>query len=381
MEKLYDNDSYIKSFTAKVVSCRKAEAGFEIILDRTAFFPEQGGQTGDRGLIGDAEVLDTQIKDGIIYHLTDKELNEGEEFLCALDWEDRFRKMQNHTAEHIFSGIANKMYGCENTGFHLDNSVTLDFDILLNQEQIDILELEVNKTIWANKKVSCYYPCDTELQNINYRSKKEVYEGKTRIVEIEDTDTCACCAPHVNYTGEIGIMKVISFMKHKGGTRIFIVAGLDAFNDYKEKFRNTKVISNLLSVPQNEVSDGVTKFLQELTIAKKTIEDKNNIIVQNLIDNTEYSKENIVIKTDNLNSYSLINLINKGKEKTDKMFVILMGEDLSFRYAIGSKTINLREKAKEINSALSGKGGGSAEMIQGTFNTDFNTIEKYFKKG
>lgn len=381
MEKLYDNDSYIKSFTARVTSCRKIESGFSVTLDRTAFFPEQGGQTGDRGVIGNACVYDTQTEDGIIYHLTDKELNAGEEVLCTLNWEERFRKMQNHTAEHIFSGVANKMYGCENTGFHLDNSVTLDFDILLDQSQIDILELEVNKMIWANKKVTCYYPSDEELKTLNYRSKKEVYEGKTRIVEIEDVDLCACCAPHVNYTGEIGVMKVKSFMKHKGGTRIFIVAGEDAFNDYKLKNENAKTISNLLSLPQEVIADGVAKVLSELNETRKTVEEKNNIIVQNLIDNIEYSKENIVIKTDELNSYSLVNLINKGKEKTDKMFVILMGEDKNYRYAIGSKHIDLKLKVQEINSFLDGKGGGRGEMIQGTFNKDFNTIEKYFKEG
>ncbi len=378
MEKLYDADSYIKEFSARVISCEKVENGFKCLLDRTAFFPEQGGQKGDTGKIGDTEVFDTQIENSDVYHYTNKELEPGREYLCVLDWEERFKKMQLHTAEHIFSGIANRLFGCENTGFHLDNTVTVDFDILLTQEQLMTLEYETNKAIWANKSIKTYFPNEEKLEKIPYRSKKEVYDGKVRIVEIEDVDFCACCAPHLKATGEAGIFKILWWMKHKGGIRIFVAAGQMAYLDYCNKWENARAISNLLSVPAENVADGVVKLNDALSEAKKNLAEKNNLLAQQFVEGLAYKEGNHCVLFEELNSNALINLVNLGKDKCSGLFVLCFETENSLRYIIGSNSVDLGEKAKEINSALNGRGGGRGSMIQGSFDATFEEVKKYF---
>ena len=379
MEKLYDINSYIKEFSAIVISCEKTENGFKTVLDKTAFFPEQGGQLGDTGKIGDQEVFDTQIENGVVYHYTKASLETGKEYFCSLNWKERFRKMQIHTAEHIFSGVAHKLYGCENTGFHLDNTVTVDFDILLSEEQLIILEYETNKAIWANKPIKTYFPAENELREIPYRSKKEVYDGKVRIVEIEDVDFCACCAPHLKSTGEVGMFKILWWMKHKGGIRIFVTAGIDAFFDYLNKWENARQISNLLSVPAENIADGVVKLNNSYSETKKELAQKNNILAEQFVNSLSYKEGNYCVLFEELNSNALINLVNMGMEKCSGMFVLCFETENALRYIIGSKTFDMGEKANEINSALNGKGGGRGNMIQGSFNADFEEVKKFFE--
>ena len=378
MEKLYDVDSYIKEFSAKVISCEKVENGFKCLLDRTAFFPEQGGQKGDTGRIGQAEVFDTQIENSFVYHYTKQKIETGREYLCVLDWEERFKKMQIHTAEHIFSGIANRLFGCENTGFHLDNTVTVDFDIFLTEEQLLTLEYEINKAIWANKSIKAYFPDEAQLEKIPYRSKKEVYDGKVRIVEIEDVDICACCAPHLRTTSEAGMFKILWWMKHKGGIRIFVAAGQMAFWDYRNKWENAKFISNLLSVPAENIADGVARLNDTLTETKKVLAEKNNLLAQQFVESLPYKEGNHCVLFDELNSNALINLVNMGKDKCSGLFVLCFETENSLRYIIGSSSVDVGEKAKEINSALNGRGGGRGSMIQGSFGVSFEEVKKYF---
>ena len=209
-EKLYDIDSFIKEFNATVLSCEKAENGYVVVLDKTAFFPEAGGQPSDIGFLNEAKVLDVQEEGEYIYHFTDKEITVGEVVSGSINFERRFDFMQQHSAEHIVSGVANRLFGCQNVGFHLsEDIVTLDFDIPLNREQILKVEELANKSVFENNKINCYYPNAQELERLNYRSKGGL-EGEVRIVEIENTDMCACCAPHVQYTGQIGLIKLLS---------------------------------------------------------------------------------------------------------------------------------------------------------------------------
>ena len=198
-----------------VLSCEEKDDKYLITLDKTAFFPEGGGQYADKGSLSEANVLDVQIKDEIIYHLTDKPLNMGETVTGEIDWDTRFSRMQNHTGEHIVSGVIHNLYGYNNVGFHMnDRFITLDTDGPLNEQDIAKIELEVNKVIYANKKINVVYPSADELSNYDYRSKLDITEN-VRLVEIEDTDLCACCAPHVAKTGEIGIIKIIGFIPYK----------------------------------------------------------------------------------------------------------------------------------------------------------------------
>ena len=235
-EKLYEVDAYISSFEAAVISSEKDKRGYKTVLSRTAFFPESGGQPSDTGSISGVEVFDVQIENGEIVHYTALPLTAGEAVCCEIDFERRFVFMQNHTAEHIVSGLVFAEYGFDNIGFHLNESeVTFDFNGFFTAEQLAKLELEANRRVWRDLGVKTYRPGALELKKINYRAKDGI-EGDVRIVEIEDTDVCACCAPHVKSTGEIGIIKFLGTEKQHGGTRtqhihmVFFRHGRDIFH-------------------------------------------------------------------------------------------------------------------------------------------------------
>ena len=252
-EKLYDKDSHLKEFSATVLSCEKSGENYSVILDKTAFFPEGGGQESDRGDIGEAAVLDVRIVSGEIIHCTDRPLNIGEEYACTLNWDRRFRNMQNHSGEHIVSGIVHRLYGLNNVGFHLGAEMTVDFDGAISREQLLEVERLANKAVFQNVPIRAYYPDEKELKALDYRSKLELTEN-VRIVDIKGYDLCACCAPHVKKTGEIGLIKILDSFKNKGGERIFIKCGIDALDDYNDKYLNVQKISNLLSVKQYEAA-------------------------------------------------------------------------------------------------------------------------------
>ena len=267
-EKLYDKDSHLKEFEGTVLSCEKIGEKYAIVLNQTAFFPEGGGQQSDRGYAGDAYIADVQIKNGVILHFADKPLNIGQAYKCKIDFDFRFRNMQNHSGEHIISGIVHKLYGFNNVGFHLGTEMTVDFDGELTRRQLDEVEDLANKAVYENLPVKAYYPTDEELKSLDYRSKLDLKEN-VRIVEIKGVDVCACCAPHVKATGEIGIIKILDFEKYKGGVRLLVKCGRDALSDYREKYRNILEISNLLSAKQPDASAAVVKLNNQLSAEKE----------------------------------------------------------------------------------------------------------------
>jgi len=377
-EKLYDISSYDTEFEAEVVSCKSTEKGYEIVLDRTLFFPEEGGQCCDRGTLNDAMVTDVQIKDDVIYHLCDKEFNVGDRVNGKIDFTLRFRNMQNHTGEHIICGIAHKMYGYENVGFHLgEDYVTMDLSGPLTKEQLDEIELLANETIYKNTVVKAYYPVEAELDGMFYRSKSEI-KGKVRIVEIEGCDVCACCAPHVARTGEVGIIKITDSFSHRGGVRITILCGLDAFMDYRHKFNETLAISNMLSVKQNEVAKGVKKLTDDMGKLRHEISEKSKAMASMCVDAMEETEENICIFDASLDRDAMRIVANGGMEKTSGIIAVLSGnDDDGYAYIIGSKTRDLKELSREINENLSGRGGGNKTMIQGSFGECAEKIREY----
>lgn len=377
-EKLYDSDSHLKEFTAKVVSCIPDGDGWNIVLDRTAFFPEGGGQKSDTGFINEIAVIDVQIKDGIICHRVFTPVAEGTVVLCRLDWDKRFCRMQNHSGEHIVSGIAHKLYGCENVGFHLGDEVTVDFDIELNEAQIKNIERLANRTIYSNLKITAEYLDSDTLKKLEYRSKLELTEN-VRIVTIEGIDVCACCAPHVSLTGEIGIIKILSFMRHRGGTRIFLKCGYDAFNDYDIKQTNLSKIAVALCAKQNETAENFEKYSNEVSLLKQKCARLSRELAELKAQSIEDTDGNIIIFEDGVDMNILRKLVNDGAKHAGGLCAGFSGNDENgYIYVISSSSLKLRSMAKEINTALDGKGGGSDEMLQGSVKAHRNEIEKYF---
>ncbi len=380
MIKLYDLDSYTKEFTATVTSCEKNEDGnHRIILDQTAFFPTAGGQTCDTGAIQDENVLDVIIEDETVIHILKNPIAVGEIVHCRIDWDVRFRKMQHHSAEHIVSGIATRIFNCNNVGFHLsDKEVTIDYDKEFTEADLILLEQKANEAVWANLEIDARYPDPIDLPNIPYRAKLDLTEN-VRIVTIPGIDICACCAPHVKRTGEIGIIHLKDMMRHRGGVRIRMICGRDALLDYEEKAKSVLAISNLLSAKQEEVADATENLLSQIADKNRKISELSKNLAVLKAEAICETAENICIFEESSDVETLRLLANLAKQKTSKICCVLSGNDASgYSYIIASENVNLRELAKEINTALQGRGGGREDMIQGSFSATKEEIEKYF---
>ena len=377
-EKLYYHDAYISAFSANVLLVTPTDGGFDVVLDKTAFFPEEGGQSADTGNIGDAKVIHVYERDGVVHHITDKAPSIGEKH-CVINFDDRFVKMQCHTAEHILCGIIHRLFGLDNVGFHLgEDEVVFDVSGVLDREQLDRVETLANEAVFANWPIETILPTADELSNINYRAKLDITEG-VRLVKIGNVDTCACCAPHVSSTGEIGLIKILDFMKHRGGTRIWMVAGRRALMDYRERYENIKAISGMLSTPQTETADTLKSYMAENDGMRAALKQARLRIAELEAEKIEPTDGSAVFYLPDFSIPELIAFSNVANKKIGKLTVALSGTDGDYKYVISSNSIDLRSLSKEINQALSGRGGGRAEMIQGSFSATLDEIKAYFK--
>lgn len=379
--RLFDLDSFSVAFEGEVLSCCGREDGkYEVVLDKTLFFPEEGGQSSDSGALGVANVVEVIERDGVIYHITDKMLEIGARVSGEIDAQERFRKMQSHTAEHIVSGLIFKKFGFHNVGFHLSrDEMTADFDGELSAEQIELIETLANKAIFECRAVRGYYPAPEELASMEYRSKLDLVEN-IRIVEIDGVDMCACCAPHVKNTGEIGLVKILRAEKYKGGARLYMKAGYDALEGYRAEYEQARRISVAISAPHDSVADGVDRLIEEMDELKSRISRMKREIMELRLARIEYTEGNLVLFEDDGDMTALRNLVNEAKLRCGGICACFSGDDESgYKYIISSTTVDLKAKSKEINAAIFGKGGGSREMIQGSCAAKREEIEGYFK--
>ena len=378
-ERLFDKSSKIESFEAVVLSCEQIESGeYAAVLDKTAFFPNEGGQSCDTGVIDGARVLSVDERDGVIIHTLDNPLTVGKTVSCQLDYMERFKKMQNHTAEHIISGLIHSEYGFDNVGFHLgEGYMTADFNGELTSAMLEGIEYKANLVVVACKQIKAYYPDEATLRVMEYRSKLDFYEN-VRIVEIEDTDTCACCAPHVENTGEVGIIKILDAIRYKGGMRITMIAGLDALADYKARLSEIKRISMAISARQAEVADGVDRLLDEMGKLKGAASSLKRDIVNRKLSEMADTEGSIVLFEELDDMLALRNLANDAVKKCGKVFAVFSRSDDGYKYIIASNTLDLKALSREINSAIDGRGGGSKQMIQGSCGADEETIRAFF---
>ena len=378
-EKLYYENAYISAFAANVVDVNLTDKGYDVILDKTAFFPEEGGQSSDTGYIGDARVSYVYEKEGVIHHMTDKRPSLGEK-QCTLDFAHRFEKMQCHTAEHILCGIIHRLFGLDNVGFHLgDDEVTFDINGVLTREELDRVEVIANNAVFSNWPIETIFPSADELAKIEYRSKLDITEG-VRLVKIATVDTCACCAPHVSYTGEIGIIKILDFMKHRGGTRIWMVAGKRALRDYAARYDNIKKISGMLSTPQSEVAATLCSYMTESDGCRASLKAARLKIAELEAERVEPTDKSKVFVLSDFTIPELIAFSNIANKRVGGITVAVSGSEGDYKYVISSESIDLRAMTKDINSTLGGRGGGRPEMIQGSFATTLDEIKAYFEK-
>ena len=382
-EKLYYSDSHLFQFEAAVLRCSPAEkrpGQYAAVLDKTAFFPEGGGQLADTGHIGGIRVLDVKEIQGEIVHYTDGDLSGliGSTVCCEVDSEQRLRRMQNHSGEHVVSGLVHQTFGFDNVGFHMGTDcMTIDFNGELTWEQLEEVERKANETIRANIPVLTSFPEKEELKNIMYRSKLDLTDN-VRLVEIKGIDVCACCAPHVSYTGEIGIVKILSSERHRGGIRIELVCGMDALDDFRLRQKSVTRISNMTSAKRNDVADAVEKLQAERDLLRFRCSELEIKLVSVMAEQYEETEGNIVAFSD-LSEDACRELVNKLVSKCSGIAAVFFGTgDNGYRYIMGSRTKDLRAEAKTINAVISGKGGGKPEMIMGSCQADKSVIESWF---
>jgi len=353
---------------------------FETVLDRTAFFPEGGGQLADTGLIGTAQVLDVQETKEQILHYTDREVPPGTVH-CELNAEQRLCRMQNHSGEHIVSGLVHNAYGYDNVGFHMgEHCMTIDFSGELTREQLLKIERRANEAVRADLTVLATFPPEDVLKTLEYRSKLALTEN-VRIVEIEGIDRCACCAPHVSRTGEIGMIKLLDSERHRGGVRVSLVCGMDALADYRLRQDSATEISSLLSAKRDEIAPAVSRLKEERDHLKYVCAGLETELVSFLADAYPEQTEGNITVFRELSEPACRELVNRLVPKCSGIAAVFFGWNGSgvYRYIMGSRHVDLRAKAKEINAALHGRGGGKPEMIMGSMDATREQIEAFFR--
>jgi len=375
-KKLYDQNAYQTKFDAVVLECKEGKKGFEVILDQTCFFPEEGGQSADSGTLNGIEVTDVQIKNGVLIHFIKQALENGSSVHGEINWSERYEKMQQHTGEHILSGLIHKEYGYDNVGFHLNGQITtMDMSGYLTPEQLEKLERKANQVIYENVEVIPSYPDKETLAKMDYRSKIEI-NGPVRIVTILNYDVCACCAPHVKRTGEIGMIKIIRSEKYKGGVRLTILCGFRALTDYARKVKDMNQMSVLFSVKPEEVASYAEKCKEELATCKRELISLHfEQMKEKLAQIQEGEKNQFLFETDLENPVQR-ELVNGLVEKCGGICGVLVGTDQNgYRYIIASKDSDVRELNQKLKQQFQAKGGGSAQMVQGSLHGKRAEIE------
>ncbi len=379
-EKLFYQDAYLKETTAKVLECRKGKHGYEIVLNRTCFYPEGGGQPGDRGTLNGIPVTDTHEKDGMVLHYTDSPLEPGTEVTAVIDWARRFDLTQQHSGEHMVSGVVHRIYGYDNVGFHMGaDMVTIDFSGELTEQQLREVETEVNQRIWLDDAVKCWYPSPEELKEIPYRSKKEL-TGKVRVVEFPGADICACCGTHVAHTGEIGLVKIVSVEKFHSGVRVEMLSGGRALRYLTAVQDQNRQVSQLLSAKVMETAKAVKNLADEAERLRQQVYAMENAQFAAKAEQLR-GQGNVLVKMDGLSADGVRRAAIAIQETCGGRAAVFSGdEENGYKYAVGEPDGNLRDWVKELNGALHGRGGGKPGFVQGSVAAKWDEIVAFMSR-
>ena len=380
MERLYEANSFLTSFDAVVESCVQGKKGYDIILNQTAFYPEGGGQPYDTGILGGVRVLEVHNRDGRVVHTCDGALEAGSAVSGEIDWARRFDLMQQHSGEHIVSGMAHAKWGCDNVGFHLGSDVvTIDLNVLLTPEQLQELEADVNRYLWEDHPIEIAYPSREELETIDYRSKKEL-TGQVRIVTFPGADCCACCGTHVRSSGQVGLVKLLSMEKFRDGVRIQLVCGGRALGYFSALQAQNAQVSHLLSAKVFETGAAVERLMEEAAALKARCAAMEDAAFARLAEEHR-GKGDVLLFEDGLSPDSLRRLCDAVLHTCGGRCACFSGsEEAGYKYAIGQLGGQLRELTKQLNQALSGRGGGKPDFVQGSVQASQAEIRAFFNK-
>lgn len=378
-KKLYERDSFQRNFDARVIACEKVEDHYQIQLDETCFFPESGGQSGDRGWLNHQTVSDTIICDNQILHIMKEELQIGELVHGQIDFERRFDFMQHHTGEHIFSGLAYRKHGAVNVGFHLsDQSVTLDLNLNLSVNELLELEQEVNQIIWENQTVSTAIYENDQLEELNYRSKKSL-DGQVRLVTVDQVDCCACCAPHLNQTGQVGAFVIQSMEKYKGGIRLAILCGKRAIKDHRNLLDQSAKLCGIFSSKPDQLADSASGLQQDLLSLKRKYDDLQLEYAKLKIG--EANQPFILYVTESMEAVIAKRLLLDMMDRNVGLAVLLVGrESEEYRFYASAKEVDVKMMLESLKSSFVAKGGGNREMIQGSISISEGQMREFLQE-
>ena len=376
-KKLFYADVMRRDFTAAVLSCEETKGGYAVVLDQTCFYPEGGGQPCDRGTLGDTNVLEVHEKAGVITHLCDKALPVGETVSGQIDWARRFDHMQQHSGEHICSGIICARYDCDNVGFHMGtDAVTIDFNADISWEELMDIEARANQYIYENHAIDIHFYHGQELDAVDYRSKKAL-EGDVRIVSFPGADCCACCGTHVVQSGQVGIVKFLSCQKFREGVRIELLAGKRAYRYLSATWEQNLKSAQMLSSKPTESAKAVERVLAELGgLKQRTAKLEEASFAQTAAKLA--GSGDVLLFEDDMSPDSVRKLCDAVAQTCGGRCAVFAGADGAWKYAIGQVGGDLRELTKNMNAALSGRGGGKPNFVQGSVSATKEEIERFF---
>ena len=377
-KKLYYGNPHLSQFSATVLSCQETNRGFEVILDQTAFYPEGGGQAADTGTLNCIRVLDTRERETAIVHLCDGPVTVGETVEGSIDYDLRFDRMQQHSGEHIVSGLINSRYGWHNTGFHMGTeSTTIDFDGVIPPEDLPLLEGLANEAVWQNLPIRCWVPSPEELPGVIYRTKRAL-PWPVRIVQVPGYDSCACCGTHVAFTGEIGVIKLLSAIPFRGGTRMEMACGKRALAILNSAYEQNKQVSQAFSAKLQETGEAARKMNELLAAQKYRITGLEKQIFAGIAKGYA-DKGDILHFEDSLDNVAVRELADAIAECCGGTAAVFSGSDeAGYAFCMVSRTEDLRQIGKEMTKALNGRGGGKPNCQQGRVQADKATIAAFF---
>ena len=361
--RLYEQQPELLTFEATVRSCERKGEGYAVVLDRTAFFPEGGGQGADHGTLGSARVLDAHESGGEVLHLTDAPLTVGTQVEGRVDAQRRRSMSQQHSGEHIFSGLVHRLFGYDNVGFHIGSeAVTMDFNGPMTEEDVRRVELLANEAVWADLPVEAFVPPREELEQMTYRSKKAI-DGDVRIVRIAGVDTCACCGTHVKTTGAVGQIKVLGMQRYKGGVRISILCGERALDEENVQMEQVRRVSSVLSAPAHEIADAAARLLAERD-ALRAQTDALALRIFEMQSAPQAGEAVRAVACDVLPA-SLARRAAGKLAQGARYALVLVPREAGWSFALCSETEDVRPAVRALCAAFGGKGGGPRDMAQG----------------